>query len=229
VFHNGHDIDRYASPSANARSRIRREFALADDRALVGVVGRLHIAQKGQDVMIRALPALQERCPGVALLLVGDGPDRARCEALVSQLGLVHAVRFCGRRDDIPDLLAAVDVVAVPSICEEALPLVALEACAAGRPVVAFESGGLPEVVLHRETGIIVPKGDVGRLSEAIATLLEDPELASGLGEAGRRHAARFGLSRHVSELTDFYDAVLEEHRQSKYRSSGAWREKPTC
>ena len=87
VFYNGHDIDRYASPSVDARSRIRREFALADDLPLIGVVGRLDIAQKGQDVMIRALPALRERCPGVALLLVGDGPDRARSEALANQLG----------------------------------------------------------------------------------------------------------------------------------------------
>jgi glycosyltransferase involved in cell wall biosynthesis len=229
VFHNGHDIDRYASPSADAHSRIRREFALADNLPLVGVVGRLDVAQKGQDVMIRALPALQERCPGVALLLVGDGPDRGRCEALVDQLGLVDAVRFSGHRNDVPDLLAAVDIVAVPSACDEGLPLVAIEASAAGRPIVAFDGGGLPEVVVHGETGIIVPKGDVGRLSEAIASLLEDPELARRLGEAGRRHAARFGLSRHVSELTDFYEAVLDEHRQSKYRSSGGWREKSTC
>ncbi|MGH6945570.1 MAG: glycosyltransferase family 4 protein, partial [Geminicoccaceae bacterium] len=114
---------------------------------------------------------------------------------------------------DIPDLLAAVDVAAVPSMCEEGLPFVALEAAAASRPVVAFRSGGLPEIVLHEETGIIVPKGDADGLAQAIARVLADPELARRLGANGRRHAARFTLSRHVERLMAVYDAILAGRR----------------
>ena len=216
VLYNGHDIDRYASPSVDARSRIRREFALANDLPLIGVVGRLDIAQKGQDVMIRALPALRERCPGVALLLVGDGPDRARSEALANQLGLGDAVRFGGHRNDIPDVLAAIDVVAIPSACDEGLPLVAIEAGAAARPIVAFDGGGLPEVVVHEDTGLIVRKGDTAGLAAAIARIIADPDLAKRMGSNGRRNARRFTLSRHIEQLMAFYEGVLAAHQRKR-------------
>jgi glycosyltransferase involved in cell wall biosynthesis len=222
VLYNGHDIDRFGSATLDARARIRRELALADDTAVIGLVGRLNVAQKGQDVMIRAMRTLRGMRSDTVLLLVGDGPDRARCEALVRQLGLDDAVRFTGQRSDIPEVLAAVDVAVVPSVCDEGLPFVAIEASAAGRPVVAFDSGGLSEVVLHGRTGIVVPKGDIAGLAAAIAKLLDDSGLAKRLGEGGRRYASRFGLSEHVSELMDLYDAVLDEHHRSRGRSSAA-------
>jgi glycosyltransferase involved in cell wall biosynthesis len=168
---------------------------------------------------------LRARHPDAVLLLVGDGPDRARCEALVEQLGLVRAVRFAGHRHDIADILAALDVAVVPSVCEEGFPFVALEASAAGRPVVAFESGGLPEAVLNGQTGIVVPKGDLAGLSGAIAKLLQDPALARHLGEGGRQNAMRFSMSEHVSELINLYEATLDEHHRSH---DSAWRKEPT-
>jgi glycosyltransferase involved in cell wall biosynthesis len=103
---------------------------------------------------------------------------------------------------------------------------VALEASVAGRPVVAFRSGGLPEVVVHERTGIIVPKGAVAGLAAAVVDVLEDSGLAARLGEGGRRHASRFSLSGHVDELTDIYEAMLDEHHRSKEGSAGAWRER---
>jgi glycosyltransferase involved in cell wall biosynthesis len=229
VLYNGHDVERYASPSADASLRIRGEFALGDDTPVIGLIGRLDVAQKGQDVMIRAMSAVRTHRPDAVLLLVGDGPDRARCEALVHHLGLDGAVRFAGHRSDIADILAALDVAVVPSVCDEGLPFVAIEATAAGRPVVASNSGGLPEIVLHDQTGIIVSKGDVGGLAAAVTRVLDDPGLAVRLGEGGRRHASRFSLARHVDELMDMYEAVLDEHRRSKGRSSRPFREKPTC
>jgi glycosyltransferase involved in cell wall biosynthesis len=229
VLYNGHDVDRFASPSPAARDRIRNEFALARHVPVVGLVGRLDVAQKGQDVMIRAMSMLRARCRDAVLLLVGDGPDRTRCEALVHHLGVDEAVRFAGHRHDIADILAAVDVAVVPSTCEEAFGFVALEAAAAGRPVVAFESGGVPEVVLHDQTGIVVPKGDTAGLSEAVARLLNDPELAKRLGGKGQRYAARFSLPAHVGEMMDFYEAVLHEHHRSRDTRSGTWRENPSC
>jgi glycosyltransferase involved in cell wall biosynthesis len=229
VLYNGLDIERYASPSVDARLRVRREFALSDDMAVIGVVGRLDVAQKGQDVMVRAMSMLRARRREAVLLLVGDGPDRARCEALVDQLGFDEVVRFAGHRHDIAEILAAVDVAVVPSVCEDAFPFVALEASAAGRPVIAFASGGLPEVILHGQTGIVVPKGDIAGLAEAIANVLDEPGLAMRLGEGGRRYACRFGLSGHVSELMDVYDAMLDADHRSRGRFFCAWREKRAC
>jgi glycosyltransferase involved in cell wall biosynthesis len=209
VLHNGHDIERFASPSPEARACVRRELQLAPDAPVIGVIGRLDIGQKGQDVMIRALTAVRKRHPDARLLLVGDGPDRGACEGLVRQLGLGVAVRFAGYRSDIPDVLAAVDIVVIPSVCDEGLPFVAIEAGAAGRVAIATRSGGLPEVVLHNESGIIVPKGDVEALSTAVARVLSDPELARRLATNGQRLACRFTLREHVERLMAIYEAMV--------------------
>lgn len=229
VLYNAVDVDRFASPSAAARARIRKEFAPADKVPVIGLVGRLDVAQKGQDLMIRAMPAVRAARPDAVLLLVGDGPDRARCETLVRQLGLDEAVRFAGHRSDVAEILGAVDMVVVPSVCEDASPLVALEASAAGRPVVAFESGGVPELILHDQTGIIVPKGRIDALGEAVLRLLQDPDLARQLADGGRRHASQFGMPQHVRRLMDFCDAALDEHRRRAWRPFRLLRKRPTC
>jgi glycosyltransferase involved in cell wall biosynthesis len=222
TLHTAIDVERFGAPLPGARERIRREFALGERAPVLGLVGRIDVAQKGQDLMIRALPALRARRPDAVLLVVGDGPDRARCEALARQLDLGDAVRFCGHRSDVAEILAAADVAVVPSVCEEAFGFVALEASATGLPVVAFASGGLPEVVVHERTGIIVPNGDVAGLSDAIARLLEDPALSRRLGDAGRRHASGFGLAWHVSAFMDLCEGVLDQHRRAGDRYGGA-------
>jgi glycosyltransferase involved in cell wall biosynthesis len=129
---------------------------------------------------------------------------------MINQLGLEHCVRLAGQREDVPDILAASDVLAIPSLTE-GLPYVAIEAAAAGRPVVAFDCGGVPDVVLQGQTGILVPAGDESALATAIVRVLADPALAKRLGEAGRRHAGRFTVGRHVARLEEIYNAVLED------------------
>ncbi len=122
--------------------------------------------------MLRVMAALLARRPDAVLALVGDGPDLETCRALAADLGIEHATRFMGRRDDMPDVLAAIDVAAVPSVCDEGFSFVALEALAAGRPVVAFRSGGVPEMVQDEVSGIIVAMGDEAGLTDALARLV---------------------------------------------------------
>ncbi len=205
VLHNGLHIDRFANRPPGARRRIRRELGLGESTPAIGVIGRVtREPDKGHATLIRAMPAVLNQCPYATLLVVGDGPARGACESLVETLGLESAVRFTGQRDDIPDILAALDVVAMPSE-SEGLPYAALEATAAGRPVVAFRVGGVPEVVVHGETGLLEPKGNVAGLAEALAQVLNDPDLARRLGEGGRRHAQAFTVERHVRRLEEIY------------------------
>jgi glycosyltransferase involved in cell wall biosynthesis len=211
VLYNGLDIDRFVT-AAEVRARVRQQLQLGDQAPVVGLIGRIKTADKGQDLMIRAMPGLLKMCPDAALLVVGDGPDRPACERLAAQLGLETAVRFAGHRNDIPEVLAAVDQVVVPSTWDEGFGYVALEALAAGRPVVAFRSGGLPEIVEDGVTGILVPKGDVPGLAGALARLASDPDLARALAEAGRRSARRFTVPAHVERLMEVYDAVAAAH-----------------
>jgi glycogen(starch) synthase len=204
VVYPSHDRGRFVAPPAAALDAL----GIPPRTRVVAMVGRLVSAQKGQDLLLRAMPEIRLHYPEAVLLIVGEGPDRAALEALSRKLDLAAAVRFLGHRDDIPALLAASEVVAVPSVVEEAFGLTALEGMAAGRPVVAFASGGLPELVCHGETGILVPKGDVAGLASAIRRLLADAPLRHRLGAAGRRVAAAFTTEARVEALSDIYEQI---------------------
>jgi glycosyltransferase involved in cell wall biosynthesis len=219
VIHEGRNVDRFAALAPDARARIRDQLGIGEDAALIGLIGRVLSSQKGQDLMIGLMPELRRRRPDAVLLIVGNGPDLEACRRLAARLGLNDAVRFLGHRDDMPDVLAAVDVVVVPSLVDEGFPFVALEASAAGRPVVAFRSGGLPEAVMHDHSGLLVPKGDADGLADAIVRVLGDPALARRLGENGRRHAAEFTVARNVQGLTDLFEEVVRQTRTSSLRA----------
>jgi glycosyltransferase involved in cell wall biosynthesis len=209
VIHDGIDTGRYTSVDAEAHRRLRQELGISAGAPAIALLGRVLTEQKGQSLMIRGWPRLLERRPEAVLMIVGDGPDLEACRRLVRGLGLDHAVRFTGFRNDIPEILAAADLVVVPSLCAEGFSLVALEASAAGRPVVAFASGGLVETVRHEESGLIVPTGDWHALVDAVVRIIGDPVLADALGRGGRRHAKRFTTLRHVERLTGLCETVL--------------------
>lgn len=204
TLHNGIDVDRFAAPDPGARARIRAELRIAGDAPVVAVVGRM-APEKGHDVLIRAMPLLRLRCPGVVLLVAGDGPTRAACEQLARSLSLDGAVRFAGQRTDIPDILAASDAVALPSRYGEGLPGVVIEAVAAGRPVVAFPVAGTVDVVVHERTGLIVPQDDGPAMAAALACLLTDHSLRARMAEACRGHAAAFRVEENVRGLERIY------------------------
>jgi glycosyltransferase involved in cell wall biosynthesis len=169
-------------------------------------VGRLQ-APKDAVTLVRALAALRDR-PFEAVL-VCDGPDRPAVEEEVRRLGLESAVELLGERDDVPELLGTADVFVLSSN-SEGLPLSILEAMAAGLPVVASNVGGVSEVVLDGDTGLLVPPGDAQSFAAAIERLLEDPVLRGRLGEAGRiRVAEHFDLAAVHQAHLDLYRRVL--------------------
>jgi len=167
------------------------------------------VARKGHADLLAAWPAVRAAVPGAIVLCAGDGWLREVLPALAAAAGLGEAVRFLGHRDDLPVLLAAADVVALPSR-GEGLPLAVLEALAAGRPVVATDVGGNREAVEDGRTGRLVAPGDPGALAVAIAELLADGEARRRIGEQGRRVALERYRSEDVArQLEDAYDAWL--------------------
>ena len=160
---------------------------------MIVCVSRL-VPRKGQDMLIRALPAVRRRVPGTALLLVSGGPYRRRLEALAREQGVASEVVFTGSVPwaELPAHYAAGDVYAMPcrtragGLDVEGLGIVYLEASATGLPVVAGDSGGAPDAVLEGETGYVVPGRDVAAIAGRIANLLGDPERARAMGTAGR-------------------------------------------
>ena len=172
-------------------------------------IGRL-TPEKGFDLFLRALPPLVRGVPDLRVAIAGDGPSRAGLEVLASTLGLEACVRFLGwvGPEDIPGLIDGATAVVVPSRWQEPFGLVAVQAMQMARPVVAARIGGLPEVVRHEETGLLVAPEDPDALGQALAHLLSHPEQAMAWGRNGRADARiAFGWSRCVSE----YEAVYSE------------------
>jgi glycosyltransferase involved in cell wall biosynthesis len=151
--------------------------------ATIVTVGRLQ-APKDPLTFVRALASLEPR--RFRALLVGDGPERAAVEAEIAALGLGASVELLGEREDVANLLAESQVFALATR-SEGLPLSVLEAMASGLPVVASRVGGLPELVVEGETGLLVPPGDPAALARDLERLLADPAFRARLGAAGRR------------------------------------------
>jgi glycosyltransferase involved in cell wall biosynthesis len=208
VLYNGVNGEAFARVQEDARARVRRAFGLADDARVIGIVGRIEPG-KGLRPLLEAMPAVRARCPRAVLLVVGDGPIRADCEHRAEQLGIAAAVRFTGFRRDVPELLAAMDVMAAPAVAEEGLGYSVLEAMAAGLPVVATRCGGLVETVVHGETGLLVPKADVPELANALAAILTDEATRATFAAAARRRSAAFSVTGHVDQLQALYRQVL--------------------
>jgi hypothetical protein len=172
--------------------------------AVVGFAGRL-IPDKGADIFLRAAALVAGVVPEARFVVIGDGRLRGELEALAGDLGLPgDRARFLGFRDDAADLIAGLDILAVPSRTE-GTPLVVGEAMAAGVPVVASRAGGLPDQVTHRATGLVVDPEDPEGLAAALVSLLLAPDEARQLGEAGRACAARFPHAALVDRIEEVY------------------------
>jgi glycosyltransferase involved in cell wall biosynthesis len=199
-----------ARPDPAPRGEARAALGLPEDALAVAVLGRIS-AWKGQDVLVRALadPRLDS---AVALVCGAPWPGEERRERelreLAARLGVADRVRLLGFRDDLDTILGAVDAVAVTSTHPDPLPNAALEAAAAGRCVVAAAHGGLPEIVRHGETGLLVQPGDPAALAAALAGL--DAATAGALGAAAAADVAeRFAPERLLRGTEELYDRLL--------------------
>jgi len=185
---------------------VRRELALPPDAPLVVLVGRLH-PQKDIGSLIEAVPLLAS---SAQVVVVGDGPDRARLTQQINTLGLTHRVRLLGERTDAADFMAAADVVVMCSIWE-GFGLVVAEALALGRPVVATSVGPVPSMVVDGKTGRLVPPSDPIALGAAITDLLTRPEDAMAMGRAGAKLVEpHFDAPALIARVEDVYDLVMK-------------------
>lgn len=201
----GFDLDARVHTDAETRHRKRQELGAGDHELVIGWAGRL-TEIKQPLALVRVCAAVQ----GSMLVLAGDGELRAEVEALAAELGVADRVRLLGYVDDIGDWYAAFDAVILASLNEGA-PVVAIEAQAAGLPVVATDAGGTRTVVDDGETGFVVPLGDVAALAERLTRLRDDDALRHRLGEAGAaRMRERFSTERMVDDVERLYARILQ-------------------
>jgi len=205
TIHNGIDVQTIAAIRTSEQTR--QELDVAASTLVVGTAGRLS-AVKGHDTFLRAARLVLDREPGARFVIAGSGPLEDELMALASELGIAPACRFLGARNDVHDVMAAMDVFVLPSL-NEGLPMAILEAMALGKAVIASNVGGLPEVIRHRETGLLVPAGDPRALAAACLELSQHREWAGRLGAQARVVVEHeFSHDRNGTMLSDLYRGV---------------------
>ncbi len=183
-------------------------------------VGRV-VADKRFDLALSAFASRHSRFPGMRLIIAGDGPERAELERQAFQLGIRGSVDFLGwvAPELVPSLINDATIIMMPST-HEAFPLVALQASLMARPVIATRVGGLSEIIIHGETGLLVDCDDFGALAQAVALLLDHPHKAVQMGEAARKRASRmFSFERHVNAYETLYAEITERWRAKEASS----------
>ena len=224
VVYNAVDVERFDVPPPPG---LREE--LGGEGPLVLTPARLN-EQKGHSVLLEAIAQV----PGARFVLAGDGPEREVLESLTARLGIADRVLFLGRRSDIPQLLAACDVFALPSLYEGS-SLAVLEAMAAGIPIVSSAIGGTDELLDDGRSGLLVPPGDPAALAAALNRVIGDPELRRDLATAARERLDRglkreqmadrvTGVYRELLGDSDFNPAALPESRRNAALRRMDWR-----
>jgi len=205
---NGVDLTRFTT----ARCELPPDLGVPPGSPVVTVVAALR-RPKGHAVAIDGWASVVRRVPEARLLIVGEGEERAALEEQARRAGVNERVVFAGIRRDVPTLVRASAVVALPSYTE-ALPTALIEAAASGRPAVATTVGGTPEVVEHGRSGLLVPPGDARAFADAVTRLLSDEPLARRMGREARIVAEeRFDATAWALRLRNIYDELPASRR----------------
>jgi glycosyltransferase involved in cell wall biosynthesis len=206
IIPNGVDIEQVRSTLSVAEARVRLGFPA--DCQLVGAAGRLEPVKR-LDIFLEAGQKISRQNPSARFIIAGTGREAIRLQALAGELGLEDRVQFLGHRDDIFDVLRALDILVLSSD-HEGLPMVLLEALAMGLTVVARRVGGISEVVTDDVSGILVPSDSAADLASACLHALADEALRRRLGEAGRSSVLRnFSAEQTASEVAGLYRSLV--------------------
>ncbi len=216
VIHNGFPKDEFTPPEEARVNAFRERFGL-NGRAIVGVIGRIKFARKGQEVFVRAAALLKDRYPGVQFALVGSpypGNEEhlRRLQELIQSLGLEEDVVYTGEVEDVKAAYAALDISVLPSALPEPFGGVVIESMAMGKPVVGTRLGGTVEQIEEGVTGFLVPPGDPNELAAALARLLSDPDLRRRMGENGRkRFLEMFEFEPFYGKICRLYENLIHK------------------
>jgi glycosyltransferase involved in cell wall biosynthesis len=207
TLYNGIDIEKYKSN--NNGDWFFNKFNLDKNRLTIGFIGRL-VEVKGLVYLLdAAAEIIIKKKMGVQFLIVGDGPLKGMLQKKADDLGISKHIIFTGFQQNVHEIIGAIDILVISSL-SEAFPTVILEAMASGKPVVATNVGGVSELVVNGENGILVPPRDIRALVEAIAELSESYDKRRIMGENGRQIVTKqFSIEKMIRDYEEFYDSCL--------------------
>lgn len=204
---NGLELNRFVNKfTSNPEDQ---QWPVTKKRIVVGTVGSL-TSLKAPEVFIRSAARVMKSCPDVRFVHVGDGPLEDRMMALTRELNIQDSFVFFGQRQEIPQLLAAMDIFVLTSK-SEGLPNAVMEAMATGLPCVVTDAGGCREIVRDGETGFVVPIGSDEDLADRILLLLQDEALRRRMGSRGRKRMQEFGVQQMAERYRQLYCKVLNK------------------
>lgn len=212
-IYNGIDVGQYLQ--TQNKKEVKMRYGLNPDKPVIGTIARM-APQKGLDYLIKAAPHIcKER--DVRILIAGDGPQMSYLKDLSSALYMNDRIVFTGYIDNIPEFLSGLDIFVVPSIAE-GLSITTIEAMTAGLPVVASNTGGLPELVKHGETGLLVEPRNPESIAGAVEELLNDPRKREMMGRCGRNAAAiQFSIETMINRTSEVYGEILKNRQTQTY------------
>jgi len=201
---------------------LREEFRLEDDAPVAAILAALR-PEKNHALFLHAARIVLQRRPTARFLIIGDGSERAKLEALAEKWEIAEAVRFLGTRHDVPEVLSLIDVMVLSSHME-ASPVSLLEGMACEKPVVATDVGSVPENVHDGANGFRVPPGDADAMADRILELFDAPDRAKTMGRAGREHVVAHAS---VERMVRGYEEMLAKLYQSKARARAVVEQEP--
>jgi glycosyltransferase involved in cell wall biosynthesis len=208
TVYNGIDLRRFRNPSTVRIDALRRELGLRDGEQAIGLFGQM-LPYKGHRTLIEAAPRILTAHPSARFYLVGaleNPPYQHELQTLIAERGLSDRIRFTGWRNDVQDIIRAMDVVVIATTTPEPAALMLMEAAAMERPVVATRTGGTAELIADEETGLLFQPGDAIQLAERVCWILGNRDLGRSLGERARKRVEReFDLERHLSVMFELY------------------------
>lgn len=213
TIHSGVDVECYMQAQVNIREK-RTSLGLDQGEVVVGTVGWL-LPIKGPIYLLRAMAEVWKSYPRASLVYVGKGDLERELRQEVSRMGASEKVWFLGWRDDIQEILPILDVFVLPSL-NEGMGRVLVEAMAAGRPIVASNVGGIPDLVDQGENGFLVPPADPKALARALGFLILNPDKRREMGDRGRKMAVQFGVDSMVHKIDQLYRDSLRKDMPSE-------------
>lgn len=208
IIHSGVDIRKFTIEESHGE-RLRRSLGIGTQSLVVGTVGRL-VPVKGHKYLVEAAPRILREVPNVKFVVVGNGYLKPILDGLTRELNVQDAFLFLDWRSDIPETMGMFELFVLPSL-NEGMGRVLVEAMAARKAIIASDTGGIPDMVIHGHNGLLVPPEDSSRLAEAIITLLKDSHRREEMGRNGRLLAQRYSVESMVNKIDALYETLLTQ------------------